>query len=71
MLQAQEGRGGGKISPLCRGLSRRSECVQVCPNVKDREIFQCGPDAMMRFVLEELEGMGISSAKVHQEAFSF
>ena len=45
--------------------------MQVCSNVRDREIFQCGPDAMMSSVLKSLEGLGISSAKVHQEAFTF
>jgi len=45
--------------------------VQVCPDVKDRDVFQCGPEAMMAAALRDLESLGLSSAQVHQESFNF
>ncbi len=45
--------------------------AQVCPDVLEREVFQCGPDAMMNGVLRDLESLGLSSSKVHQESFAF
>lgn len=45
--------------------------LQVCPDVLEREVFQCGPDAMMNSALRDLESLGLSSAKIHQESFTF
>jgi ferredoxin-NADP reductase len=58
-------------SRILRGRPTADMIQKVCPDVREREVFQCGPDAMMRSVLEGLEGLGISSARVHQEAFTF
>ncbi|CAL8471002.1 g10544 [Coccomyxa elongata] len=44
---------------------------QVCPDVLEREVFQCGPDAMMNSALRDLESLGLPSAKIHQESFTF
>ena len=63
-----------------RGLSRlnnikqlaaSSVVMQVCPDVTEREVFQCGPDTMMNSVVAELKGLGVSSAHIHQESFNF
>ncbi|BDA45400.1 probable flavohemoprotein at C-terminar half [Coccomyxa sp. Obi] len=53
----------GRISPAM--------ILQVCPDVLEREVFQCGPDAMMSSALKDLESLGLSSTKVHQESFAF
>ena len=52
-------------------LAASSVVLQVCPDVTEREVFQCGPDTMMNSVVAELEGLGVSSAHIHQESFNF
>ena len=45
--------------------------LQVCPDVTEREIFQCGPDTMMNSVVAELKGLGVPQVNIHQENFNF
>ena len=45
--------------------------MQVCPDCAERETFQCGPIPMMNSVTSALESLGVSTTKIHQEAFNF
>ncbi len=40
-------------------------------NVTEREYFICGPAPMMTFVDEQLRALGVASAHIHQEEFTF
>ncbi|KAK9901386.1 hypothetical protein WJX75_009774 [Coccomyxa subellipsoidea] len=68
---------GGLIEGAPSGVTTLSGRVsaamiqQVCPDVSKREVFQCGPDTMMDSVMQALLTLGLSSAQVHQESFSF
>lgn len=44
---------------------------QVCGDVKERAIFQCGPASMMNAVKAELKILGFPFLNLHQEDFSF
>lgn len=45
--------------------------MQVCPDVKGREVFQCGPTEMMDATASALQSLGVSSDHIHREEFSF
>jgi ferredoxin-NADP reductase len=45
--------------------------LQVCGDVKERAIFQCGPASMMNAVKAELKILGFPFLNLHQEDFSF
>ena len=63
-----EGLGLGAIQN--NGLTAVS-AVQVCPDVAERIVFQCGPAAMMNRVADELANLHFPLKNLHQESFDF
>lgn len=45
--------------------------IQSVANLKDREVFMCGPDAMMNWSETTLTELGIEEARRHRETFVF
>jgi ferredoxin-NADP reductase len=42
---------------------------QHVPDVKDRDIFLCGPPGMMNAVVGSLRSLGVSRSQIHYERF--
>ena len=47
------------------------EILQVCGDVHERAVFQCGPTAMMEAVATELGEIQFPMQNLHQEEFFF
>ena len=43
----------------------------LVPDVRDREIYLCGPTQMMEAVRDGLQSSGISRGQIHFERFEF
>jgi ferredoxin-NADP reductase len=57
--------GLGSAVPRVDALS----LLRLCPDLKDRDIYLCGPPGFMAQMLEALSGHGVSMARVHTERF--
>lgn len=44
---------------------------RLVPDFREREIYLCGPDAMMTTLVRLLKEQGISSSRLHYERFAF
>ncbi|WLD57506.1 ferredoxin reductase family protein [Salinispirillum sp. LH 10-3-1] len=42
-----------------------------CPDFAEREIYMCGPPAMIHHLRQVFKGLGIPSSRIHSEAFDF
>lgn len=42
-----------------------------CPDAADREVFVCGPPAMIAHVMNELKAVGVPRHRIHAEVFDF
>lgn len=54
-----------------RGLIDKEKILRLVPDVKERDIYLCGPQLMMSEILKILGEMGISKSQIHYERFSF
>ncbi len=59
-----------------RGWSRAdwfqpSNLVKLVADVREREVFICGADGMMRQLVRTLGSLGVGSDRIHTEAFDF
>ncbi len=52
--------------PLDAGALRR-----LVPDVRRREVYLCGPDALARQLAAELERAGVAESRIHFESFTF
>jgi ferredoxin-NADP reductase len=43
--------------------------LRLCPDLKDRDIYLCGPTGFMAQMLDTLSGHGVDMARVHTERF--
>jgi predicted ferric reductase len=50
---------------------RPDNLQRLVPDVRDREIFICGPTGMTRHLARTLGSMGVGAAQIHTEAFDF
>ena len=41
------------------------------PDVRDRDVYVCGPAAMMQRVEASLRGLGLSRGQIHAERFAY
>lgn len=41
-----------------------------CPDLRDRDIYLCGPTGFMQAMLEHLQALGVDPARVHTERFT-
>lgn len=48
-----------------------SEIQRVCPDVTQRDVYLCGPEAMVQNILKGLRAIGVPEAQLHSEAFSY
>ncbi|MEY2441132.1 MAG: hypothetical protein QOJ46_558, partial [bacterium] len=44
---------------------------EIVPDVADRDVYLCGPDAFSRRLAAELERAGVAEPQVHFESFVF
>lgn len=47
------------------------QLARLCPDLRDREVYLCGPEGFMTQMIELLRGLGVDLARVHTERFSF
>ena len=45
--------------------------MQVCADVLDRTVFQCGPPSLTKTVSAELASISFPLQNLHQESFAF
>jgi predicted ferric reductase len=45
--------------------------VRLVPDVAERDVFICGPHGMTRHLVRTLRSLGVSSDRIHTEAFDF
>jgi predicted ferric reductase len=57
--------------PGARGYLDYDALLALVPDVASRQVFLCGPPAMMRAVTATLLSLGVASEDIHTEAFSF
>jgi ferredoxin-NADP reductase len=44
---------------------------ELVPDVDEREVYLCGPDALARRLATELEQAGVPEPRIHYESFTF
>jgi ferredoxin-NADP reductase len=44
---------------------------RLVPDVRDRDVYLCGPVPMMQRVEEALDRLGLSSSQIHAERFAY
>ncbi len=52
------------------GYIDKEKIARIVPDYRDREVYLCGPDPMMRSVIADLKLLGIPEAQIHFEHFS-
>ncbi|MCZ4281056.1 hybrid-cluster NAD(P)-dependent oxidoreductase [Kiloniella laminariae] len=52
------------------GRLTRDKLIEVCPDLLERSIFVCGPDAFMKTAQEDLRILGLPDDQYEQESFS-
>lgn len=62
---------GTPISGYELGYIDREKIVRLVPDFLERDVFLCGPPAMMDATIRNLEGLGIPINNIHFEKFSF
>jgi ferredoxin-NADP reductase len=45
--------------------------IYLVPDIRDADIYVCGPESFIRAVREAAHVLGVPAHKVHHEAFSF
>lgn len=53
------------------GFIDHEKISRLVPDFFEREVFLCGPPPMMKAVVKQLRGMGVSGRYIHYERFSF
>lgn len=53
-----------------KGYIDRDRLVRLVPSLADRDVFLCGPPAMMKGVLRALASLGVSKRRIHHERFA-
>lgn len=49
-----------------------AQCItRLAPDAQEREVYLCGPQPMMEFVVEQLESLKVSKKTVHFEKFAY
>lgn len=52
------------------GTIDRDRLARLVPDIRDRDVFVCGPPAMMKGVLRALSELGVRSSRIHHERFA-
>jgi ferredoxin-NADP reductase len=53
-----------------KGRVDRERLARLVPDLAAREVYLCGPPAMMRGVRAALASLGIPAARIHDERFA-
>lgn len=53
-----------------RGRIDRDRLSRLVPDLHEREVYLCGPPAMMRSVRDALSGLGVPQSRLHDERFA-
>jgi predicted ferric reductase len=53
-----------------RGVIDRDRLSRLAPDLRDRDVFVCGPPAMMKGVLRALSDLGVRRSSIHHERFA-
>lgn len=56
--------------PGQKGRLDKEKIRQLVPDLKDREVYLCGPVSMMEAVRQALEDLGLAPSRIHYEEFS-
>jgi predicted ferric reductase len=59
------------VGPPARFPLSPNQLVELIPDVKECEIFLCGPPGMAKAILNSLAALGIPRDRLHHEAFAF
>ena len=57
-------------SSLIQGRITKEKIIELVPDVKEREIFICGPVPMMKGLSNDLQSICIAKKHIHFEEFS-
>jgi ferredoxin-NADP reductase len=67
------GRRGGRIwevvGPRDRVRITATTLLQAVPDLPDRHVFLCGPDAFTAAVVAECRAAGVPADRIHHESF--
>jgi predicted ferric reductase len=74
-VAAEVGRRGGRlfevVGPRQRVRLTAPALLQAVPDLRDREIYVCGPDAFTESLLAECRAAGVPQSQLHAESFVF
>jgi ferredoxin-NADP reductase len=74
-VAAEVGRRGGRLLELVghRDQVRLDAAAlrDLVPDLRRRDVFMCGPDALSRSLAGDLERAGVSEDRIHFESFTF
>ena len=80
-LEALAARSGGRLTflpvlsdepawPGEKGRLDRARLERLVPDARERDVFLCGPPAMMKSVRAALAGLGVAAPRLHDERFA-
>lgn len=70
----EDGGGGSTRHPGYSTVEGRPDAAMIkreVPDVAERHVMLCGPDAFMVGMEEALRGLGVASSRIHSEEFYF
>ena len=74
-VAGEVGRRGGRLVELVGGRDRvrldAGALRDIVPDVRRREVYLCGPDALSRRLAAELGRAGVPEGRIHFESFTF
>jgi len=64
-------RSGPSWAPTSSGPDGTAALLALVPDVAEREVYVCGPDAWMSAALDAARGAGVPDARLHAERFTW
>jgi predicted ferric reductase len=52
------------------GFIDKEKIARLVPDIRERDVFLCGPPPMMWGIMEQLKELGVSESQVHYERFA-
>jgi ferredoxin-NADP reductase len=70
-VDRRDGRVWQAVGPRDRVRITAETLRQAVPDLPDRDVFLCGPDAFTASVIAECRAAGVPAARIHHESFDF
>jgi ferredoxin-NADP reductase len=62
---------GSHREPGNEGLMSQQHILELIPDIAEREVYLCGPRAMMRTVEQHVLALGVEEDHIHADEFAF